>query len=142
MIMDPTTDAARYADLMRQGFMKPLRKRREPKAALPIVSCNACQNWHPQGKHTASKAERDAQWPVPQSKANKVITDLMVRYLKAGLHYASIRSTVLVVPNGPMSYWIEESKTGKRITLIVSGSYAEKLIDRCAAKALEIVIGG
>jgi hypothetical protein len=41
-----------------------------------------------------------------------------------------------------MSYWIEESKTGKRITLIVSGSYAEKLIDRCAAKALEIVIGG
>jgi len=42
----------RYADLLKQGFMKP----RKAKAPIEIVSCIGCQNWHAKGKHT----EKDA----------------------------------------------------------------------------------
>jgi hypothetical protein len=49
----------RLLDLMRQGFMKPI-KQRKPKAERPIVACHACLNWHPQGKHTASAEQRKA----------------------------------------------------------------------------------
>ncbi len=40
------------ADLMRQGFMKP---RPEKKTAItrPTVACERCQDWHPEGKHSA-----------------------------------------------------------------------------------------
>ena len=33
-------------------------KRRTPKTVAPSVACDACLNWHPQGKHTASAAQR------------------------------------------------------------------------------------
>lgn len=45
------------ADLHRQGFMKP-RRVRAPKPERPIIACAACLNWHREGKHTASVAER------------------------------------------------------------------------------------
>jgi hypothetical protein len=47
----------RLADLMRQGFMKPIRSRK-PKKERPIVACAACLNWHREGKHTATAAQR------------------------------------------------------------------------------------
>lgn len=52
------TDAGRMADIMKQGFMKPLpvaRIRKDGKrfGTKPgIVACNACENWHTEGKHT------------------------------------------------------------------------------------------
>jgi len=45
----------RYADLLKQGFMKP-GKAAKAKAPIEIVSCSGCQNWHAKGKHT----EKDA----------------------------------------------------------------------------------
>lgn len=48
---------ARYADLMRQGFMKS-RKPARGRVKRPTVSCDACLNWHEEGRHTASKEER------------------------------------------------------------------------------------
>lgn len=50
----------RHADLMRQGFMKPMKKARAPRAKGPTVTCDACLNWHEQGKHTAPAAARAA----------------------------------------------------------------------------------
>lgn len=50
----------RFTDLQRQGFMKPRRAPRAPKAARPQVACNGCLNWHPEGKHTADAATRKA----------------------------------------------------------------------------------
>lgn len=53
----------RYADLLKQGFMKPIRRGRgtkKPKVEQPIVSCEDCLNWHRKGKHTASATERKA----------------------------------------------------------------------------------
>jgi hypothetical protein len=43
----------RYVDLLKQGFMKPLRARRlaKPKPAPVIVACERCCDWHPKGKH-------------------------------------------------------------------------------------------
>jgi hypothetical protein len=41
----------RLCDLMRQGFMKPMRARK-PKAAPVIVACDRCLDWHAKGKHT------------------------------------------------------------------------------------------
>jgi hypothetical protein len=54
------TDAGRYADLMKQGFMKPLRPTRVRKdgspygTPKPIVACRGCENWHRQGAHTVT----------------------------------------------------------------------------------------
>ncbi len=56
----PTSPVSRFADLQRQGFMKPRRAVRKPKAESPIVACVACQNWHREGKHTADAATRRA----------------------------------------------------------------------------------
>lgn len=46
------TDTERYADLMKQGFMKPLPRARKPKPSTPVASCRGCKNWHRQGEHT------------------------------------------------------------------------------------------
>ena len=43
----------RYLDLMKQGFMKPRREKREPAKPKPTVACEECLNWHAEGKHTA-----------------------------------------------------------------------------------------
>ena len=52
------------ADLMRQGFMKPV-KRKKPAIERPIVACDDCLNWHRKGKHiadaTVRKKNRDAR---------------------------------------------------------------------------------
>jgi hypothetical protein len=56
------TPAGRDADLMKQGFMKPLPKPRLRKdgkpmgTAKPTVACSAYQNWHPEGRHTQPDA--------------------------------------------------------------------------------------
>jgi hypothetical protein len=56
------TEAGRYADLMKQGFMKPLptpRVRKDGKrfgTPKPLVSCDGCQNWHRSGQHTVTDA--------------------------------------------------------------------------------------
>lgn len=50
----------RFNDLQRQGFMKPRRAVKAPKARPRQVACNGCLNWHAEGKHTASAAERRA----------------------------------------------------------------------------------
>lgn len=49
------TDAGRYCDLMKQGFMKPLKA---PKAKKPVirVACCGCENWHVKGQHTLTDA--------------------------------------------------------------------------------------
>jgi hypothetical protein len=47
----------RYADLFRQGFTKPLPKRRA-KPSAEIVACKDCLNWHRKGKHTATPEQR------------------------------------------------------------------------------------
>jgi hypothetical protein len=39
-----------YIDLLKQGFMRPLKVKR-PKKERPIVACDKCQDWHPEGKH-------------------------------------------------------------------------------------------
>lgn len=52
------TDEERSRDIMRQGFMKPL-KVKPVKAKPEIVACNKCLNWHPKGKHI--KAQVDAR---------------------------------------------------------------------------------
>lgn len=50
--MKPTfSHTDRYVDLMRQGFMKPLRQP-EAKTALPTVACTHCKDWHRKSKHT------------------------------------------------------------------------------------------
>ena len=55
----PASPGARLADLNRQGFMRG-RKARTRKEPPPIVACDACLNWHPKGKHTATREERAA----------------------------------------------------------------------------------
>lgn len=57
--MHPTDPMARFLDLQKQGFMKPLKAKRVAKER-PIVACQACMDWHRQGKHSKSKAERAA----------------------------------------------------------------------------------
>jgi hypothetical protein len=52
------TEAGRYADLMKQGVMKPLPKPRTAKAKPVFVACSGCCNWHYKGKHTATVDER------------------------------------------------------------------------------------
>lgn len=53
--------SARYLDLLKQGFMKPMkpakvRRTAAPTVRRPVVACDGCRNWHTQGKHT----EKDA----------------------------------------------------------------------------------
>jgi hypothetical protein len=51
----------RLCDLMKQGlatFTAP--KLRTPKVERPIVACPACQDWHREGKHVRTVAERKA----------------------------------------------------------------------------------
>jgi hypothetical protein len=43
---------SRHADLMRQGFMRPMREARPKREPPPMVACERCQNWHRKGKHT------------------------------------------------------------------------------------------
>lgn len=52
---DPTSPAARFADLQRQGFMRTRRAKKEPVKQAPIVACQRCQDWHPEGKHHTKK---------------------------------------------------------------------------------------
>ncbi len=47
----------RYVDLLKQGFMKG-RKAKKVKAKKPTVSCQLCQDWHEQGRHSKTVAER------------------------------------------------------------------------------------
>lgn len=53
----------RFADLQRQGFMKP-RKARKPKTPPPMVACDWCMNWHRKGKHTRPGAPRGVKQRV------------------------------------------------------------------------------
>jgi hypothetical protein len=51
----------RLCDLMKQGlstFTAP--KKRKPKVEKPWVACQACQDWHREGKHVRTAAERKA----------------------------------------------------------------------------------
>jgi hypothetical protein len=61
-------DRHRFADLQRQGFMKPRKRPRKPRAKGPTVACDACSNWHEKGKHTAkltpSEKRRAVQRPI------------------------------------------------------------------------------
>ena len=54
-------ESDRLCDLMRQGFMKPRKEPRAPKAKPPIVACEDCLNWHTKGKHTATPEVRRAR---------------------------------------------------------------------------------
>lgn len=58
--LSPADPARRFADLQLQGFMRGVKTRRaaKPKEAPPIVSCEACRDWHRKGKHTAPAAQR------------------------------------------------------------------------------------
>ena len=52
-----TDPLERQCDLMKQGFMKPLRKK--TKKELPRMgSCYECMDWHFLGKHTAKEGMR------------------------------------------------------------------------------------
>jgi hypothetical protein len=53
----PASPEARFADLQRQGFMKPYKAPRI-KAKRVIVACEQCSDWHPKGKHSKPKSER------------------------------------------------------------------------------------
>jgi len=60
MTRDITGETDRLVDLMRQGFMKPLRARKERKVAMQ-VRCFGCLNWHAKNKHVVTdKATRRA----------------------------------------------------------------------------------
>ena len=52
----------RYLDLLKQGFMKPLKVRRLQVVATPkpFVSCVGCMDWHREGKHVKDAATRKA----------------------------------------------------------------------------------
>ncbi len=50
----------RYLDLLKQGFMKPLKVRRSQPTPKPIVSCIGCMDWHREGKHIKDTATRKA----------------------------------------------------------------------------------
>jgi hypothetical protein len=51
----------RYVDLMRQGFMKGPKRQAKPKAFVPHVACERCQDWHAPGKHIATCAVCDTK---------------------------------------------------------------------------------
>ncbi len=65
--------AERFADLHRQGFMRPLPARPAKRAAKerPIVTCDDCLNWHREGKHTASTEERRANRAERKAKGKR-----------------------------------------------------------------------
>jgi hypothetical protein len=89
----PLSEMAMFNDLNRQGFMrnvyaKPKRKRTQ-KPLPPTVSCDACMNWHPQGRHTA---------PAAQRKINLV----KMRELRGG---GSAHSTRRQTPTGAHQKW-------------------------------------
>lgn len=49
-----------FSDLAKQGFMRGQKAKRTKKPAPPIVACDECRDWHRQGKHSKTKAERAA----------------------------------------------------------------------------------
>lgn len=54
----------RLCDLMKQGlatFTAPKTTKNKPRIT---VACHACQNWHPENKHTADSATRKANLKV------------------------------------------------------------------------------
>ncbi len=58
-----------------RGEIARLEKQAGP-AARPMVACDACSNWHPKGKHTASTDERRAtcaKLGIKASEAERVI---------------------------------------------------------------------
>jgi hypothetical protein len=65
---DPTSPASRFADLQKQGFMRPRKAARKPKVEAPIVACSACLNWHREGKHTADAATRRANLAAEKAR--------------------------------------------------------------------------
>lgn len=79
------TDAGRYADLMKQGCMKPLPKPRirkdgkpygTPKAPPPIVACHGCENWHPKGRHieldAGKRRANEQKYRAREKRANAI----------------------------------------------------------------------
>lgn len=52
------TPGGRYADLMKQGFMKPIPARKPVKLPSPMVACSGRMNWHRKNQHTATVQER------------------------------------------------------------------------------------
>lgn len=48
------------SDLAKQGFMRGRKAPKPKKAEPPIVACDECRDWHRQGKHSKTKAERTA----------------------------------------------------------------------------------
>lgn len=57
---DPCSPDARLCDLMKQGFWKPTGKAKKAVKDRPMVACNPCLNWHREGQHTATAAQRRA----------------------------------------------------------------------------------
>jgi hypothetical protein len=57
----------RYADLMRQGFMKPAPRGRKAREKRPIVACERCQDWHEEGRHRRPAAARQTRESAPSS---------------------------------------------------------------------------
>ena len=55
--MNPASPEARFADLQRQGCMKPAKAPRIAAKRI-IVACEQCSDWHPKGKHVKPKNER------------------------------------------------------------------------------------
>ena len=46
-------------DIAKQGFMRG-RKPSKPKKARVVISCALCRDWHWEGKHSKTAAERKA----------------------------------------------------------------------------------
>lgn len=61
LVQGPMNEWERFADLQRQGFMKPRKAPRKPKAPRLMVSCNGCLNWHYEGKHTGQRGATSNQ---------------------------------------------------------------------------------
>ena len=59
----------RFADLQKQGFMKPRKEARKPKVEKPTVACERCMDWHREGKHTRKANEIRAHVAVAEALA-------------------------------------------------------------------------
>jgi hypothetical protein len=52
------TDAGRFSDLMKQGFMRSVYAKPARKSKPVVrVSCCGCQNWHVKGQHIELDAD-------------------------------------------------------------------------------------
>ena len=107
------------SDLAKQGFMRGRKASRAKKPALPVVACDECRDWHRQGKHSKTKAER-----VGMKKQAKPAPQGAIDGDKAYRGY--------LIRTHPFSgqVWIE--KDGFRISGAPSVDEARKIIDGLA----------